>query len=72
MIGIKNLLLGLVLLAAAVWASLRRTRAVAFGAGWFVICLLPVANIIPIPTMMAETAAYRMPRLAIILTSRKR
>jgi tetratricopeptide (TPR) repeat protein len=45
--------LGLILVAAR-----RGARAVAFGLGWFLLALLPVSNLLPIPIPAAERFLY--------------
>ena len=44
--------------ALLVWAARRGPRVLAFGLGWFLIALLPVSNLMPIPIPAAERFLY--------------
>jgi Flp pilus assembly protein TadD len=48
----------LIALVAAAIALRRRAWPVAFAAGWFLVALLPVANLVPLATFMAEHWLY--------------
>lgn len=41
-----------------VWAARRGQRLVAFGLAWFLVCLLPVSNLVPMPIPAAERFLY--------------
>jgi Flp pilus assembly protein TadD len=72
----------LAVLAGAVVAVGRRAWPVAFAAVWFLVALLPVANLVPLATFMAEhwlyvpsmgvflAAGYGLARLATVIGSR--
>ncbi len=45
-------------LALIPWAVRRGAREVAFGLGWFLLALLPVSNLLPIPIPAAERFLY--------------
>ncbi len=64
-----GVLLSLFLLAFLLKISLearKRSKVVFFGIAWFFITLLPVSNIIPIQTLMAERYLY-LPSLGFVL-----
>jgi hypothetical protein len=50
--------MGALAIAALVVAVARRRFVIAFGLGWFLVGLLPVANIIPVPVPAAERFLY--------------
>lgn len=53
--------MGLILAAAlcwGVWFTYRRNRLVSFAIAWFLICLLPLSNIVPINSFIAEHWLY--------------
>ena len=54
------------LIAFAVW---RGARVVALGLGWFLLTLLPVSNLLPIPIPAAERFLY-LPLCGIALAPR--
>jgi len=57
----------ILLLLTAVWAR-KKYPLVSFSIGWFFICLLPVSNIIPIQTFLAERYLY-LPSFGFCLLS---
>jgi protein O-mannosyl-transferase len=61
-----GLLLAVAVSAAGVALYRRGHRAVAFGIGWFLIALLPVANVIPMPIPAAERFLY-LPLVGVAL-----
>lgn len=59
-LGDVRLLIALGVFAAAGWAlwRLRAHRRVWFAAAWYGACLLPVANLVPFPAVMADRYLY--------------
>jgi len=64
--------LGPALLVAVLFAApllgRRRTWPIAFGVGWFCVALLPVANVVPLATFMAEHWLY-VPSMGLFLAA---
>jgi protein O-mannosyl-transferase len=53
-----------------IWAARRGHRIVAFGLGWFLVALLPVSNLVPMPIPAAERFLYLpLAGLALALAS---
>lgn len=59
------------LIAAALWLTLPR-RHVAIALGWFSLCLLPVANVVPIGVLVAERSLYLAVAGLTLLAARAR
>lgn len=64
-----QVLLGIALLCVIVGAGIyfrRRTPLISFALGWFLFTLVPVSNLVPLPTLMAERYIF-LPSYAFML-----